>query len=437
MQRLKLQGAGLRRGWQAVGLLLLAGACVAAADEEPAVEAAASGAALQGTTAGAVVAWNELGHRIAYEEDQFLTFKGQRALAMMNLAMHDAVNTIQPVFERYHLDVAPRSANPELAAAHAAHDVLHAQYPGAVAALDSLLAVMRGRTPHAAHGAAAELGGAAARTILATRAGDDWDAPGTYAFATGAGRYQTTPDWDGFVLQPGFRDARPFALASPDAFRPPPPPALASDAYAVAFAEVKRQGGLGSTARTEDQSGYAVWWMEFAEGSVNRLARRLAMERGLDLWDSARLFALLHVALFDAYVATWDAKYAYNHWRPYTAIRAGADDGNAATAGDADWESLLPAPPFPEYASAHAAGCAAAFAVLESEWGNSVPFTMGTTTAPEGMPERSFRGFSAATEECADSRVQLGWHFRYATDAGAALGRRVADHVLRTTLRQR
>lgn len=172
--------------------------------------------------------------------------------------------------------------------------------------------------------------------------------------------------------------------------------------------------------RGPGDTAYAIWWMEFPEGSVNRVARELATERRMNLWDAARMFALLDLSLYDTYIAVWDSKYEYNHWRPYTAIRAGLDP---------EWDSPLPAPPFPEYVSAHAAGCAAAFAVLEKSFGLDLAFTMNTTTAPAGMPVRRFPSFRAAAEECADSRIRLGWHFRYATDAGLALGRAVAGYV--------
>jgi hypothetical protein len=177
--------------------------------------------------------------------------------------------------------------------------------------------------------------------------------------------------------------------------------------------------------------------MEFAEGSVNRLARDVAVGRQMPLWPAARLFALVGVALYDTYVATWDAKYGYNHWRPYTAIRGAASDGNSDTAPDASWEPLRPTPPFPEYSSAHAAACAASFGVLAGLVGPHVSFTMETTTAPPGMPTRTFKSFRQAAMECADSRVKLGWHFRYATDAGLALGERIAQHVLHHALVRR
>lgn len=138
------------------------------------------------------------------------------------------------------------------------------------------------------------LGQQAARAILSLREGDGWDVPGTYTFQAGPGAYQNTPPWNGFVAQPGFRFAKPFGFETPEQFRPPPPPALHSTAYAAAYNEVKDFGRKDSSVRTPDQTGYA-WWMEFAEGSVNRLARRLVADRHLHLWRAARLFALLNM----------------------------------------------------------------------------------------------------------------------------------------------
>jgi hypothetical protein len=124
---------------------------------------------------------------------------------------------------------------------------------------------------------------------------------------------------------------------------------------------------------------------------LNRFARRLANERKLELWKAARLFALMNAALVDTYVAVWDSKYEFNHWRPYTAIRQAANDGNSWTQPDLQWESLRPAPPFPEYVSAHAAGCACTFAILAREFGRNMSLTLDSLTAPPGMPTRSFK----------------------------------------------
>jgi hypothetical protein len=388
-------------------------------------------------TTALIVAWNELAGDIAFGEDQFLTFKGHRALAMMHLAMHDALNTVVPIYRRYAYDGPRVAAHPAAAAAQGAHDVLLSQYPGQNARLTAELSLWLGKVPNGKpRDRGIELGRAAAAAILAVRANDRYDFPGAYKFRDGAGQYQTTPPWNGFVAQPGFRFAAPFTLDSPHHFRPAPPPPLRSATYAQAFGEVKEYGAVDSTSRTEDQTAYAVWWMEFAEGSVNRLARQLAPDRGLHPWTAARLFAQVGMALFDTYVAVWDSKYTYNHWRPYTAVReAGADD-NARTTPDPAWEPLRPTPPTPDYVSAHAAACAASFGILEEAMGRTVAFTMETTTAPPGMPTRAFQNFRAAAAECADSRVRLGWHYRYATDAGLALGRRVAKHTAEHTLRR-
>ena len=390
------------------------------------------GAGIARTDAGLVAAWNELAYDIAFAEDQFRTFKGHRSFAMMHLAMHDALNSIVPVYQRYAYDGRRLAAHPVAAAAQAAYEVLAAQYPDQQAALATALGGWIGGVPDAPlKTRGIELGKAAAAAILARRQGDGWDSPGDYEFRSEPGQYQTTPPWNGFVLQPGFRFARPFALEYPGQLRPAPPPLLETQAYARAFHEVKAYGAVDSRRRSEDQTAYALWWMEFSEGSVNRLARALVIDRGTHLWMAARLFAHLNMSLFDGYVAIWDAKYEYNHWRPHTAIRAADADHNGQTTPDPGWEPLRPTPPFPEYASAHAAGCAATMEVLERSFGRHVTFTMTTTTAPPEMPTRRFDSFRDAARECADSRVRLGWHFRYATDAGLALGRQVARHSIR------
>ena len=155
------------------------------------------------------------------------------------------------------------------------------------------------------------------------------------------------------------------------------------------------------------------------------------------MWTTARLFALMNAALVDTYVAVWDSKYEFNHWRPYTAIREAANDGNPRTQPDPQWNSLRPAPPFPEYVSAHAAGCACTFAILASEFGRNTPLTFDSLTAPAGMPTRTFKSFRAAADECADSRVRLGFHFRYATDAGQEIGWRTANYAMEHYLRRK
>jgi hypothetical protein len=414
----------------------LPGAAVGGANAERVESSRLAAIPAQASPPDVVIAWNARAYEVGYGEDHFLTWKAQHAMAMMHLAMHDALNAIHPVYETAGAPSPDPAADPVAAAALAAHDVLRSQYPQAAAALDQELERWLPRTaasPKLARGAA--LGTASATAILRKRESDGWNATGEYRFDDAPGSYRTTPPHAGFVAAPDYRYARPFALTSSAQFRPAPPPALSSERYAAAFTEVKEQGGASSTHRSPDQTAYAVWWMEFAEGSVNRLARELAEGRKLHLWQAARLFALLDVALYDTYVAVWDSKFEYRHWRPYTAIRLAADDTNPGTAADPNWEPLRPTPPFPEYVSAHAAVCAASFAVLAQFFGESTPFTMATLTAPAGAPTRTFAGFGAAASECADSRVRLGWHFRYSTDEGLTLGRKVASAIATTGLR--
>ena len=374
------------------------------------------------------VAWNLAVYEIAFAEDQFFTFKGHRAQAMMHIAMHDALNAVIPLYRRFAYRGNDFFAHPIAAAAQAAHDVLLSQYPGQQTRLGVDLANWLSRIPDGPPKTRGiTLGKQSAAAILALRTGDGWDFQGTYTFSSELGAYQTTPPFNGFVFQPGFRFAKPFGLRAPDQFRPVPPPELDSHKYAAAFNEVKDFGRVDSMVRTLDQTRYAVWWMEFPEASVNRLARQLVTQRGTHLWRAARMFALLNMSHFDGFVATWDSKYEHNRWRPYTAIREANRDHNPATEADSNWEPLRTTPPHPDYVSAQSAGCGATFEILKRTFGDHVSFTMETTTAPPEMPTRSFRSFSSASAECADSRVRLGFHFRYATDNGLALGRRVAE----------
>jgi hypothetical protein len=418
--------------WIAVTIGILLFCCVA--------EAGVERGSHEGQSGSVIVQWNQLTYDIAYAEDQFNTFKGQRAIAMVHLAQHDALNAIVRRFEPYGTRHRVAEADPIAASAQAGREILIAQYPTALAEIDALLTqqlAMCASDPRARE-LGIQLGRDSAKTILELRADDGWNVEGTYEFETTPGAYQTTPDWQGFVVHPGLADAKPFFLKSAEQMRPAPPPPLTSVAYARAFREVKEFGSMKSAVRTPDQTAYAVWWMEFSEGLVNRFVRRIAEEQKLGLWKTARLLALMNAALVDTYVAVWNSKYEFNHWRPYTAIRQAADDGNPATHPDPDWNSLRPAPPFPEYVSAHAAGCSCTFTILERELGGGVPVTLDSLAAPPGMPTRTFKSFRAAARECADSRVRIGFHFRYSTDAGRDLGRRIAKYALEHSLeRQR
>ncbi|MDH3404876.1 MAG: phosphatase PAP2 family protein, partial [Acidobacteriota bacterium] len=385
--------------------------------------------------AGVLVAWNELVLATAEAEDGFLTLKGLRAATMMHLAVHDALNAIDPRYGTYLPVEAASGADPLAAVVGAASEVALHEYPDqrerfGVEARRWLEGVEEGR----ARARGIELGRAVAARILDDRQSDGWSSeaeyqwhpmgPGVYAeFAEHSG----TPQ--GFVFGSGWAVARPFMLEGPDQFRSSPPPEIASDAYTAAFVEVKEVGRHDSASRTADQTHLAMWWKDFAENSHNRLARQLVAEEALEPWQAARMFALLNMSLYDAYVNVFENKFFFNHWRPYTAIRWAANDGNPDTEPDPDWDNLhRHTYAFPSYPSAHGTACAAAMTVLEDTFGADYPFTMTTKEVdaagpfsgkvPLEPPTRSFGSLSSAAMECALSRVYLGIHFRYDSVAG-------------------
>jgi hypothetical protein len=427
----------------ALALAVTAAGC-APPPTETAAPVAGQAAALTASSTAATppdiaITWNELAYQTANDFDQLRSFFGVRAIAMVHLAMHDALNAIDARYESYAYATPSPHAQPIAAAAQAAHDVLVALYPAQQATLDSALASsLAGVREGRAKRLGIALGQASAAAILAARQGDGTDVPGSYTPGSDPGDYQYTPPWDQFqfVLQPGFAQAKPFGLRSPDQHRPPPPPPLSSAAYTAAYREVKAVGATNSTVRTPDQTHYGAWWAEAGESSFNRLGRQLARARGLDLWATARMFALLNISLIDGYISVWDAKFHYDTWRPYTAIRAADSDGNSGTEPDLAWTSLRTTPPFPEYPSGHAADCAAAAVIFADVFGSDhVPFTLDSTTAPPDALYRSFDGFSQAARECGESRIVIGFHFRFAIDAGLALGEHdgayIAAHHLR------
>jgi hypothetical protein len=226
---------------------------------------------------------------------------------------------------------------------------------------------------------------------------------------------------------------KPFALPSAEAFRPPAPPALTSSNWAAEYNFLKSIGATNSTRRTSEQREIALFWADGAgtetpPGHWNKIAQQLTLKRSFNLLDSARLFAALNVAMADAGIVCWDAKYAYNWWRPITAIRAGDKDGNSFTEPDARWWPLLNSPPFPEHTSGHSTFSGAAATVL-AELSGSDEFQFVTTS--DGLPgvTRRFRRFSDAAREAGMSRIYGGIHFPSANEGGLESGKEVGRFV--------
>ncbi len=398
-------------------------------------------------SAAVAVDWNAAVLAIAEEEDGFLTLKGLRATAMMHLAMHDALSGINGRYTAYAHEGRAPDADPVAAITRAAFVVATDQYPDQV---DKFRALQERWLSTASSGDAAEqglaLGETAARAVLASRRGDGWDgeaeyrwhpmAPGVYAEFH---EHSDTPQ--GFVFGAGWARAKGFALERPDRFRSPPPPSIDSAEYTRAYTEVKEFGRFQSIKRTPDQTHLALWWKDFVENSHNRLARDLVVREKLPLAEATRLFALLNMSVFDAYVSSFDNKFFYNHWRPYTAIRWAANDGNPDTGEEASWTNThRHTYAFPSYPSAHGTACAAAMTAFGDVFGDEFAFTMRNPTADVAgpfsgkiemhPPTRNFDRFSGAAMECALSRIYLGIHFRYDSIEGYELGRKVGANVV-------
>lgn len=383
-----------------------------------------------------VIDWNMTAFQALRAHDGYADpLTATRILSMMHLAMHDAANAARPRFTRYTRVDVDRTADPAIAAVTAAHDVLAALVPTQRSVLKESLEKSlfdAGSAPGVASGIA--LGKRAAAAVLQKRANDGSTVKLSYQEGTRPGEYRFTPGF-GFAFHPHWRALQPFALTSPGQFRSVPPPALTSVAYANDLNEVKAVGGKVSSKRTQEETNYAAFWYEFSDIGWNRVARAVARGHEQDLWQRARLFALVNVVMADAYIAGWDSKFHHNLWRPVTAIRLADVDGNAATMPDTAFEPLLVTPPVQDYPSTHSALGAAAAAVLADVLGSDdVRFTIASTSSLPANPTRTFASFGEAARENADSRVKAGLHFRFATKAGLKLGDDIGRHAVKTML---
>ncbi len=221
----------------------------------------------------------------------------------------------------------------------------------------------------------------------------------------------------------------PFALESANQFRPGPPPALTSDTYSDAFNETKAFGIINSAASSADQALTGRFWNGAIQNYWNEITQTAALGHDLTTAQTARLFALLNLTFADAVIAFYDAKYAYNFWRPVTAIRAADTDNNPETVADPSWlPEVGNTAPDPSYPGAHAVISGAGAAVLDSFFRRRHDHFTVTSEVMPGV-ERSFNSFSAAAKEATLSRIFAGQHFRFDLTAGGRLGGEVADFV--------
>ena len=375
-------------------------------------------------------------------------------------AMFDAVNGINPRYTHiYVAPAAPAGASRRAAAVQAAYAMLSKLY-GASPANPPQVAFDARRTVSLAEIAEDESaasiasgvtwGQSVADQIFTIRSTDGFLNTASFPDNLAIGQWRRTPNLPvspalsvpgaGYLM---VSTQIPWVMSSPMQFRPGPPPAVTSALYAKDFNETKTMGSQFSAARTADQTTNALFWNA---GTASYLWNHAALllieknnhdrdrrddwshERRSTLLENARLFAELGLSMADAAIACWDAKYEYHYWRPITAIRETADDGNAATTPDPTWTPIFATPGHPEYPSGHSCVSGAASTILAEEFGKRTHFTM-TSDLMFGV-ERSYRGFSEALEAVKDARIFSGIHFRTATTVGSTLGETVARFVL-------
>jgi len=375
-----------------------------------------------------------------------------RVAAIVQASVFDAVNGIDRRYTPIHVPpAAPAGTSRDAAAVQAAYATLVQLYPAQKATFDARRAVSLTSLGTHESGAAIANGIAWGQTvadaILAWRSTDGiTPAPPAFVGGTGVGQWRPTPPAFAPGAGPQFAYMTPWVISAPNQFRPPGPPALTSAQYATDFNETKTMGSASSSTRTPDQTTASWFWASSTASYLwNNVALKLiahARDEHDDDWrhqhrsstlENARLLALLNLAIADAAIGCWDAKYTYVFWRPVTAIPLADTDGNPATAADPTWAPLFATPAHPEYPSGHSCVSGAAAGVLADYFGDNTRFRVTSDVMP-GVT-RSFDGFADALVEVQNARIFAGIHFRSATRDGQTLGASVAEFVLQNAAR--
>ena len=361
-------------------------------------------------------------------------FASARFAAITQLAVFEAVNAITGEYRPYLGTIsAPAGASAEAAAAAAAHGVLEAYFPAKAAALDLALAASLAPIPDGpAKTNGIVTGEAAAAAMVALRA-DDGSAVAQFYLPTSSdpGQWQLTPSCPATLGGTSFHwpNVTPFGVPDVRQFRPGAPPPLTSEVYRRAYDELKAVGAVNSALRPADRADVARFYASFSPVAwANSALQQVAGPLGESLTANARALALVNMAVSDASVASFAAKYHYTFWRPETAIHAGDVDGNNKTSADPFYVPYIVTPCFPGYPSNHASLSGAAREVLESLYGaDGHDITFSSAAVPDVTLH--YTAFEAITHDIDDARIYGGIHFRFDQEAGGLLGRRVGAYI--------
>ncbi len=418
-----------------IGIFLVIGSVVIALVISSTLTTSASSNATANGANGSgaiVIAWNkELLHIVQTPGAQPATVHPTRNFAILHVAIYDAVVSITKDAPPSLFSVsASRSARADAAAAQAGHDVLVALYPKMQAELDQQVASELAMIPNGAgKQQGIQVGQAVATRLIAMRATDgSATTPPPFVAGNQPGNYQLTPPKFAAPVFTTWGNVTPFVLNNAAQFRPGPPPALTSQAYAQAINEVKSLGQNTSTTRTAEQTVIGKFWAGPIWNTWNEIAENAALAHHTNLETSARLFAVLNLSFADSTIAFYDAKYYYQLWRPITAIRLANTAGNPATVSDAHWSPLSVTALDPSYPAAHSTISATGATVLSAFFGSQNQICVTSDVLP-GVT-RTFTSYNDVATEASLSRIYAGQHTRIDVEAGLELGHNVAQFVL-------
>ena len=380
--------------------------------------------------ADVITDWDEKG--VAFVAPRMAPPATERAMAMVHIAIFDAVNSIERRYRPYLIQLpAAKSASREAAAAAGAVAVLEGLHSDAAKELKPALASQLSAIPDGdAKSEGIQLGEAVAAKVLEARAKDGASAPDAYRPKAKPGVYVPTA----ITVLSMWPNVKPFAMTSVSQFRPVPPISLKSEQWAADYNEIKDFGGSTSSKRSVRQTEDARFWFITGAQSLHPLARQLVAAKKMSVIDSARFMALVSIAAADAYIAVMDAKYLYEFWRPITAIRNGDIDDNPATELDGSWQPLGTTPMHPEYPCAHCIHSAAFAAVAEAILGSAdVPELVMTSSTAPGVTHR-WTNLWAYANEVAEARIWAGFHYRFSNRVGQDMGSKIGQLVVKTVL---